>query len=88
MNAWETATGLLIFVASLLLFWHYYYITAQCNSVAGQVVTAITSIFGGNAAQQCYNSGVIEVGSVIGAIIGLVVIYESTRKPAHKVIKK
>ena len=49
-----------------------------------QISTAITSIFGGNGAQACYNSGVIEVASVIAAIIGIVIIYASMNNKSKK----
>ncbi len=84
MNIWEAITGIIILVVSVVLFWQNYNYSTQCNSLGGQISTAITSIFGGNGAQACYNSGVIEVASVIAAIIGIVIIYASMNNKSKK----
>jgi hypothetical protein len=80
MNTWETITGVIILVVSLAALWSSYNTVQQCNSIGGRISTAITSIFGGTGAQACYNSGLIEVGSIITAIIGLIIIFAANRK--------
>jgi uncharacterized membrane protein len=84
MNTWEAITGIIILVVSVVLFWQNYNYSTQCNSLGGQISTAITSIFGGTGAQACYNSGIVEVASVITAIIGLVIIYASMNTKSKK----
>ncbi len=84
MNAWETITGILVFLIGIALFWQSYNTSVSCNSIGGQISMFFTSLVGGTGAQMCYNSVIIEVGSVIAAIIGVVVIYASFRKTPAK----
>jgi putative Mn2+ efflux pump MntP len=57
---------------------------SQCNTVAGKLSTFFTSLFGGTGAQMCYNSQIAEIGGIIVAIIGLVVIISSLREEHPK----
>jgi uncharacterized membrane protein len=84
MNIWEAITGIIIVVVSLMLFWQTYNTVAQCNSIGGQISTAIGSLFGGTNAQQCYNSGIIEVASIFTAIIGVIIVYAAVKNKAKK----
>ena len=84
MNTWEAITGIIILVVGAVLFWQNYNYSTQCNSLGGQISTAITSIFGGSGAQACYNSGIIEVASVIAAVIGAVIIYSAVNSRSKR----
>lgn len=75
MNTWETIIGVLILVVSLFIFWQNYNTQVSCNSLGGQISNFFSSIVGGSAVQACYNSGIIEIASIIAAIIGLAVVY-------------
>lgn len=74
-NTWEAISGLIILVVGLYVFWHAYNTSVACNSLGGEISTAITSVFGGNGAQICYNAGILEIGGLISAVIGLVILY-------------
>jgi small basic protein len=79
MNTWEAITGIILLIVGLGLLWQSYTTSTNCNSISGRVWTAISSMFGGTNAQACYNASIIEVGSVITAIIGLVIIYAAVK---------
>ncbi len=83
MNTWKVITGIIILVIGIGVFWQNYRTVAGCNSLTGKVSTALTSLFGGNGAQSCYDAGIAEVAGIIVAIIGLVVLFSATR-PAKK----
>jgi|GEM_PF-1651070 hypothetical protein len=80
MSTWKSITGIILLVVGIWVFWQNYHTISQCNSVAGKISTALTSIFGGNGAQMCYNSQLAEIGGIIVAIIGLVIIISSLRE--------
>lgn len=75
MNAWEVVTGIILLAIGIAVFWQSYNTIAQCGSVLGKIWTALTSIFGGTAAQSCYNAQLAEIGGGIVALIGLGVAY-------------
>lgn len=79
-NKWEAATGIILFLLGVALFWQSYNTSVSCNSVGGQISNFFSSIIGGTAVQNCYNASIIEVGSVIVAIIGIVIVYAAFRK--------
>ena len=78
MKTLEAIVGVLILGASVFLFWHNYNLQIQCNSWGGQVSNFFSSILGASAVQACYNSSIIEVGSIISAIIGGLIVYFAT----------
>ncbi len=84
MNTWEAITGIIVLVVGIALFWQSYNTSAVCNSVGGQITTAVTSLFGGTGAQTCYNAVIIEVASAIAAIIGVVIIYAAVKNTGRK----
>lgn len=75
MDLWKALAGIIILLIGLYVTWHGYASVAQCNSIWGKISTFFNSVFGGSAAQSCYNSGLQEVGGIIVAIIGLVIIF-------------
>jgi multisubunit Na+/H+ antiporter MnhB subunit len=75
MDIWKALLGVVLVVIGIAVLWHGYSTTTSCNSVWGKLGTAIDSIFGGSAAQNCYNAGLQEIAGIIVAIIGLVVIF-------------
>lgn len=87
MNTWKIVTGIILLVIGIGVFWQNYKVVSGCNSLIGKVSTAVTSIFGGNGAQSCYNAQIAEVAGIIVAIIGLVVIFSATRPPSRKARK-
>lgn len=50
----------------------------------GQVANFFTSLFGGSGVQSCYNAQIIEIGGIIVALIGLVVIFAGNKKSARR----
>lgn len=87
MNTWKIITGIIILVVGVGVFWQNYRTVSSCNSLTGKVSTAVTSLFGGNGAQSCYNAGIAEVAGLIVAIIGLVVLFSAARPSARKARK-
>lgn len=84
MNTWEAITGAIILVIGITVFWQNYNTVTQCNTIGGKISTAITSIFGGTGAQACYNSTILEIGSIITAIIGAVIVYAAIIKKPRR----
>ena len=84
MNTWEAITGIILLIVGAAVAWQNYITMSSCNSVGGKIATFLTSLFGGNGAQACYNTQIAMVGGIIVAIAGLVIIYASTMKPKHK----
>lgn len=81
---WKIVTGIVLLVVGLWVFWQNYNTIAQCNTIAGKLSTFITSIFGGNGAQSCYNSQLAEIGGIIVALIGFVVLISTMTKVTVK----
>lgn len=75
MDIWKVLLGIVLVVVGLAVLWHGYTTVSSCNSFVGKIATAISSTFGGNGAQNCYNAQLDEVGGIIVALIGLVVIF-------------
>ena len=84
MDKWEAITGIILFLVGAGVALQNYRTVTSCNSIGGKLSTAITSLFGGNGAQSCYNAQIAVVGGVIVALIGLVIIYSSNKKQKHK----
>jgi hypothetical protein len=72
---WKASIGVCLVIVGLVVSWKSYITINQCNSFVGKFSTFISSLFGGNAAQTCYNANIIVVAGVIVAIFGLGVIY-------------
>jgi multisubunit Na+/H+ antiporter MnhB subunit len=75
MDLWKALTGIILVVAGLMVAWQGYVQVSQCTSTFGQVANFFTSLFGGTGVQSCYNAQIIEIGGIIVALIGLVVIF-------------
>ncbi len=75
MDLWKALTGIILVVAGLMVAWQGYVQVSQCTSTLGQVANFFTSLLGGTAVQGCYNAQIIEIGGIIVALIGLVVIF-------------
>lgn len=75
MNIWKAITGAILLVLGVVVFWQSYGTIGQCNSILGRISTAVASVFGGGSAQACYNAQLAEVGAIITALIGLVILY-------------
>ena len=76
VNTWKAVTGVLLLAIGLEAFWQSYTTADQCNSILGRISIFVTSIFGGSGAQACYNAQLGQVGGVLVALIGLVVLYQ------------
>ena len=74
MNTWEAITGFVILLVGVAVFWQSSNSLVQCNSIGGRISSAITSLLGGTGVQACYNSGLLQLGSVITAILGAIII--------------
>ncbi len=74
MQKWEAITGIILLVVGLWVFAQNYHTQAVCNSLGGKISTFFNSLFGGNSVQACYNSMLSEIGGIIVALIGLVVL--------------
>jgi hypothetical protein len=75
VNVWKLAFGLVLLVAGLVVFWQNYTTIASCGTVMGRIATFFSSLIGGQGAQACYNAQIGEVGGLVVALIGLVVLY-------------
>ena len=84
MDMWKAILGVVLVIVGLAVLWNGYNTVGNCNSIFGKIGTAISSIFGGNAAQACYNAGLQEVAGVIVAIIGVIVIFVGNKAKARK----
>jgi uncharacterized membrane protein len=84
MNTWEAIAGIIVLVVSVVLFWQNYNYSTQCNSLGGQISNFFSSLVGGTGVQTCYNAGIIEVASVIAAIIGALIIYAAVNSKSKK----
>ncbi len=84
MNTWKAITGIILLIIGIGVFWQNYNVVRACNTLVGKVSTFVTSIFGGNGQQSCYNASIAEVAGVLVAIIGLVVIYSASRSATKK----
>ncbi len=87
MNTWKVITGIIILVIGIGVFWQNYRTVSSCHSLTGEVSTALTSLFGGNGAQSCYDAGIAEVAGIIVAIIGLVILFSASRNMPRKARK-
>ena len=65
--------GVILLVVGAVLAWQSYLTVTQCNSAGGAIATAISTFFGGQRATTCSNAQIFEVGSIIVAIVGLIV---------------
>ena len=80
MDVWKAITGILLVVAGAVAAGQGYVAVSQCTSTWGQLANFLTSIFGGTSVQACYNAQIIEIGGIIVALIGLVVIFVGNKK--------
>jgi len=65
--------GVILLVVGAVLAWQSYLTVTQCNSPGGTLATAISTFFGGQRAQTCDNAQAMEIGSLVLAVIGLIV---------------
>lgn len=80
----KVLAGAIILVVGAFVSWQSYVSVNKCSSLGGKVSTFISSLFGGNAAQACYNAQILEVGGILVAVIGLIVIFLALRKKGKK----
>jgi hypothetical protein len=75
VDVWKIILGIVLVLVGLAVLWHGYTVISGCNSIYGKIATAITSIFGGQGAQNCYNAQLQEIAGILVALIGVVVIF-------------
>ncbi len=84
MDIWKAVTGIILVAAGAIVAGNGYVQVSQCSSTWGQVANFFTSLFGGSGVQSCYNAQIIEIGGIIVALIGLVVIFAGNKKSARR----
>lgn len=75
VDVWKIILGVVLVLVGLGVLWHGYTTVSSCNSLYGKIATAITSIFGGQSAQSCYNAQLEEIAGILVTLIGVVVIF-------------
>jgi hypothetical protein len=75
MNIWKIFMGVLMIVAGIVSAIQVYPIVIECTQTFGQSSNFFSSIFTGSALQICYNAQLIELGGVLVALIGMIVIF-------------
>jgi len=75
METWEVITGVILLIVGAVMFFQNYHTVTQCNSIGGKISTFLSSLFGGNGAQACYDSQIAEIAGILIALMGLAIIY-------------
>lgn len=84
MDMWKIFAGVILLVAGIIAAVQGYRVVVQCSSTFGQAENFLSSLFGGNAIQECYNAQLIELGGIIVALIGMIVIFYGNPTPRRK----
>jgi predicted MFS family arabinose efflux permease len=84
MDIWKALAGIVLVVVGAVAAAQGYITVSQCNSTFGQVANFFSSLLGGSAVQGCYNAQLVEIGGILVALIGLVVIFVGNKKGAAK----
>ena len=84
MDMWKIVTGIILVVAGAIVAGNGYIQVSHCSTTWAQVANFFTSLFGGTAVQNCYDAQIIEIGGIIVALIGLVVIFVGNKKVGAK----